>query len=92
MTGTLRTLMFHMYTSALTFFFFFFFFFFQREYNFSKLPWGAAVIFGYNGIVPLILWGVLIWVDDFDISLPQMWCLYGYSMFIFIPAAVRITC
>jgi len=59
------------------------------HYDFAKLPWAAAVVFGYNVIVPLALWGTLTWIDDFDISLVQMFCLYSYSMFIFIPAAVR---
>jgi hypothetical protein len=61
------------------------------SYDFSKLPYGAGVVYGYNTIIPLAWWALLAWFDDFDISFIQMLCLYGYSMFIFIPAAVRAT-
>eukprot|EP01122_Echinamoeba_exundans_P007402 TRINITY_DN2271_c0_g1_i1.p1 TRINITY_DN2271_c0_g1~~TRINITY_DN2271_c0_g1_i1.p1 ORF type:complete len:352 (+),score=86.04 TRINITY_DN2271_c0_g1_i1:150-1205(+) len=57
-------------------------------YDFSKLPYAAGVIYGYNLLIPAGLWGILSWIDDFDISLIQMLCLYGYSMFIFIPSCV----
>lgn len=58
------------------------------NYDFSKLPYAAGVIYGYNLLIPAGLWGILTWIDDFDISLIQMLCLYGYSMFIFIPSCV----
>lgn len=57
-------------------------------YDFNKLPYGAAVILLYVSIIPLIYWGVLAWIDDFGIKLVQMYCLYGYAMFIYIPAGV----
>lgn len=57
-------------------------------YDFNKLPYGALAVFLYALLVPLALWGILAWVDDFELSLIQAYCLYGYAMFPFIPAAL----
>lgn len=57
-------------------------------YDFNKLPYGALAVFLYVLIVPLLLWGILAWIDDFELSLVQAYCLYGYAMFPFIPAAL----
>jgi hypothetical protein len=57
-------------------------------YNFAKLPYGALAVYLYVLLVPLILWGVLAWIDDFELSLPQSFCLYGYAMFPFIIAGL----
>lgn len=57
-------------------------------YDFNKLPYGALAVFLYVLLVPLILWGVLAWIDDFQLTLIQAYCLYGYAMAIFIPAAL----
>lgn len=58
------------------------------SYDFAKLPYGALVVFLYMTIVPLALWGIMAWTDDFGVGLVQLYCLYGYAMSIFIPASI----
>lgn len=57
-------------------------------YNFNKLPFGALAVYLYVLLVPLLLWGALAWIDDYEFSLPQSFCLYGYAMFPFIIAGL----
>lgn len=57
-------------------------------YDFNKLPYGAAVIFIYMIVIPLSYWGVLAWIGEFGVKLIQMYCLYGYAMFIYLIAGV----
>lgn len=59
-------------------------------YDFNKLPYGAAAIFLYMILIPLAYWGVLAWIDSFGVKLVHLYCLYGYAMFIYIPAGVCI--
>ncbi len=54
---------------------------------FVKVSTGAAVIYGYLLVLPLILWIIFKW-RDVPISLMQIWCIYGYSLFVFVPVAV----
>ena len=48
------------------------------------------LFYGYVGIVGLILWGVLKYYKS-NLSLVNVWCLYGYSLTIFLPMAPLCT-
>ncbi|PRP82530.1 hypothetical protein PROFUN_10100 [Planoprotostelium fungivorum] len=56
----------------------------QWNYDATKLGIGAGVIYGYLGLIPLLLWGACKWFK-IELGYLQAVCLYGYSLFIFIP-------
>uniref|UniRef100_A0A6B2L9W2 Protein YIPF n=1 Tax=Arcella intermedia TaxID=1963864 RepID=A0A6B2L9W2_9EUKA len=56
-------------------------------YDFYKLTTGAAVIYGYDFGVPLLFWIYAKWAD-LPVSLIDVLCIYGYSLFIYSPIAV----
>uniref|UniRef100_A0A7S4GC81 Protein YIPF n=1 Tax=Eutreptiella gymnastica TaxID=73025 RepID=A0A7S4GC81_9EUGL len=47
----------------------------------------AGVIFGYQLAVPFVLWLGMKW-KDVPVSLVDTICLYGYSLFVFIPTSL----
>jgi len=56
-------------------------------YNLSLVTVGAATIYGYTLVVPLVLWGVLKYLKV-PISLLETICIYGYSLFVYIPVSI----
>ncbi|KAH7373697.1 hypothetical protein KP509_17G069200 [Ceratopteris richardii] len=56
------------------------------EYDIDKVTWSAGMFYGYSFVVPLVFYYVL---NHFGVTshVVQLWCLYGYSLFIFIPAS-----
>lgn len=53
----------------------------------------ATVIYAYAWLVPLALWGFLVWrntkvMNIVSYSFLEIVCVYGYSLFIYIPTAV----
>eukprot|EP00055_Hartaetosiga_balthica_P013392 m.68671 g.68671 ORF g.68671 m.68671 type:complete len:315 (-) comp8252_c0_seq1:195-1139(-) len=58
------------------------------RYDFGKVSLAASTIYGYITMVPLILFGILYFYKSITASLFDILCLYGYSMSIFIAAAV----
>ncbi|KAJ7518435.1 hypothetical protein O6H91_21G068700 [Diphasiastrum complanatum] len=57
------------------------------HYDINKVTWSASMFYGYIALVPLLLYFLLKYMGVSS-SLVQLWCLYGYSLFIFIPASV----
>jgi len=51
-------------------------------YDFLKIPYGAAVLYGYVTIIPLGLYLFFKWVE-IKISYLEIMCCYGYSLFIY---------
>lgn len=54
----------------------------------------ATAIFSYAWLVPLALWGFLLWrnkkiMNLVSYSFMEIVCVYGYSLSIYIPAVVR---
>lgn len=54
----------------------------------------ATAIFSYAWLVPLALWGFLLWRNNkvmnlVSYSFMETVCVYGYSLAIYIPAVVR---
>ncbi|KAF3606060.1 hypothetical protein DY000_02051414, partial [Brassica cretica] len=57
----------------------------EWNYDINLVTWSAGVFYGYVTIVPLALYVVLKYFSA-PSGLVQLFCLYGYSLFIFIPA------
>lgn len=55
-------------------------------YDINKVTWSASIFYGYTLIVPVAFYFLL---NYFKVTsgIVQLWCLYGYSLFIFIPAS-----
>ncbi|KAL9447350.1 hypothetical protein AB3S75_014920 [Citrus x aurantiifolia] len=55
------------------------------NYDINLVPWSAGLFYGYVTIVPLCLYIILKYFSA-PSGLVQLFCLYGYSLFVFIPA------
>jgi protein YIPF1/2 len=60
----------------------------EWNYDINLVTWSAGLFYGYVTFVPLLLYVILKYFSA-PAGLVQLWCLYGYSLFIFIPASVR---
>ncbi|KAI9683865.1 MAG: hypothetical protein M1829_004199 [Trizodia sp. TS-e1964] len=58
------------------------------EYDFALLSGAAGLIYGYTGIIPIALWGLLKWFGSESANLLECWALYGYANIIWIPVAL----
>ncbi|CAL0300086.1 unnamed protein product [Lupinus luteus] len=57
----------------------------EWNYDINLVTWSAGLFYGYVTIVPLGLYVILKYFSV-PSGLVQLFCLYGYSLFIFIPA------
>ncbi|XP_050381850.1 LOW QUALITY PROTEIN: uncharacterized protein LOC126798830 [Argentina anserina] len=57
----------------------------EWSYDINVVQWSAGLFYGYVTIVPLVLY-VIINVFSAPAGLVHLFCLYGYSLFVFIPA------
>nr|GMC84324.1 protein YIPF1 homolog [Ipomoea batatas] len=57
----------------------------EWDYDINLLTWSAGLFYGYVLIVPLYLYVILKYFSA-PAGIVQLFCLYGYSLFIFIPA------
>jgi protein YIPF1/2 len=57
------------------------------SYDINLVTWSFGLFYGYVLLVPLGLYLILKYFSA-PSGLVQLWCLYGYSLFIFIPATV----
>jgi len=56
-------------------------------YDLYKLTYGSGVIYGYSFGVPLLFWLYIKWID-ISVTLIEILCIYGYSLFVYIPVAL----
>ncbi|KAI3374738.1 hypothetical protein L3Q82_021298 [Scortum barcoo] len=61
--------------------------------EFRKVTIAATTIFSYAWLMPLALWGFLLWRNNkilnlVSYSFMEIVCVYGYSLAIYIPAVV----
>lgn len=61
--------------------------------EFQKVTIAATAIFSYAWLVPLALWGFLLWrgnkiMNLVSYSFMEIVCVYGYSLAIYVPAVV----
>lgn len=59
----------------------------EWNYDINLVTWSAGLFYGYVTVVPLCLYVILKYFSA-PASLVQLFCLYGYSLFVFIPAMV----
>ncbi|EFA77607.1 Yip1 domain-containing protein [Heterostelium album PN500] len=57
------------------------------EANFKTVVYSAIAIYGYALVIPLVLWGIFKWMK-LGLRILDMLCIYGYALFIFIPASI----
>ncbi|XP_076955802.1 uncharacterized protein LOC143630765 [Bidens hawaiensis] len=57
----------------------------EWNYDINLVTWSAGVFYGYVLVVPLCLYVILKYFSA-PSTLVQLFCLYGYSLFVFIPA------
>lgn len=57
------------------------------KYDFLKLTVGTGIIYGFSFGIPFLFWLYFKWAD-LDITLVELLCIYGYSLFIYCPIAV----
>ena len=57
-------------------------------YDVGEVTFSAVLFYGYATIVPLILYSVLRYLRQ-PLALTSLLCLYGYSLFIYVPISVR---
>jgi len=55
--------------------------------NSDQVTFGAAAVYGYITVIPILLWITFRWLAV-SLGLVQIVCIYGYSLFVFIPIAV----
>lgn len=48
----------------------------------------AGLIYGYTGIIPIALWGILKWFGSESANVMECLALYGYANLIWIPVAL----
>ncbi|KAL5723161.1 hypothetical protein ACHQM5_006586 [Ranunculus cassubicifolius] len=56
------------------------------DYDINVITWSAGLFYGYVTVVPLGLYFILKYFSA-PSGLVQLLCLYGYSLFVFIPAS-----
>jgi len=59
----------------------------EWNYDISLMTWSAGLFYGYVILVPVSLYFILKYFSA-PSGLVQLLCLYGYSLFVFIPAMV----
>lgn len=59
----------------------------EWNYDINLVTWSAGLFYGYVAVVPLCLYIILKYFSA-PSGLVQLFCLYGYSLFVFIPALV----
>jgi len=57
----------------------------EWNYDINLVTWSAGLFYGYVAVVPLCLYIILKYFSA-PSGLVQLLCLYGYSLFVFIPA------
>lgn len=58
-------------------------------FDVTYVEWSACAIFGYMLAVPAAFYFLLQYFG-FRTSLVRLWCMWGYSLFIFMPICVSI--
>ncbi|CAL9046309.1 uncharacterized protein LOC135674826 [Musa acuminata AAA Group] len=57
------------------------------EFDVSYVDWAACVVFGYAVAVPAAFYFLLQYFG-LNANLVRLWCMWGYSLFVFIPASL----
>ncbi|CAG0920330.1 unnamed protein product [Notodromas monacha] len=60
------------------------------KYDFHKVSYAATAVFFYVWILPVFLYLAFAWKKSTGITFLEILCLYGYSLFIYIPISVSV--
>ena len=58
-----------------------------REYDFEAVVSVATLVYGFTAAVPALLWFLFRQLEQ-PVKFITLLCLYGYALFIFVPASV----
>ncbi|KAL3869601.1 hypothetical protein ACJMK2_042268, partial [Sinanodonta woodiana] len=62
---------------------------YKWKYDFHKVTYAAAAIFGYWWVLPTAIFGLLWWrKSQTGITFLEILCVYGYSLAIYIPISI----
>eukprot|EP00128_Syssomonas_multiformis_P016947 Colp12_sorted_trinity150504_noHs@8018 len=56
-------------------------------YDFKRVVAGTA-LYAYAVLLPISVWGLLKWLASVNVSILELVCLYGYSLFFYIPVSI----
>lgn len=59
------------------------------NYDVNYVNWAACVIYGYTLAVPAAFYFLLRYFGS-NVSLIRLWCMWGYSLFIFVPSSLLL--
>eukprot|EP01026_Neomeris_dumetosa_P071005 TRINITY_DN7140_c0_g1_i3.p1 TRINITY_DN7140_c0_g1~~TRINITY_DN7140_c0_g1_i3.p1 ORF type:complete len:297 (-),score=35.07 TRINITY_DN7140_c0_g1_i3:394-1284(-) len=59
-----------------------------KKDDLSELSWAVGLFYSYVFIVGLVFWGILKLYGQNDASLASVWCMYGYTMTIWVPVSI----
>ncbi|KAL1809033.1 hypothetical protein ACET3Z_026023 [Daucus carota] len=59
------------------------------SFDVSYVDMGAGLVYGYVLIVPLVFYFLLRYLGS-NVSLVRFWCMWGYSLFVFIPSSLLL--
>ena len=59
------------------------------QYDMKNILTLVSIVYGYVAVAPVVVW-LLFRLVDTPMKLVPVACLFGYSLFVFIPATVRI--
>lgn len=60
---------------------------YKDEWNYQMIVVGAAIIYAYTLLLPLLIWGAFKYMAV-PVKFLEVVCIYGYTLFIFIPVSV----
>ncbi|CAD7695336.1 unnamed protein product [Ostreobium quekettii] len=55
--------------------------------DYNKIPYAACLYYGYVFFLGLVLWATLKCFSS-RMKLTQIWCIYGYSLTVFLPVSI----
>lgn len=58
------------------------------RYDFSKVTLAATTIYTYVNLMPFLVWAFIRWRITTGPTLLEVICIYGYSLFAYIPVAI----
>lgn len=62
----------------------------QWNFDVSYMNWAACVVYGYAVAIPAAFYFLFHYVGTSNPGLVRLWCLWGYSLFIFLPCSLLL--
>lgn len=59
----------------------------RREYNFQSVLTASSLVYGFAFLAPVAIWFIFKQYEA-NLKFVNVFCLYGYSLTIFLPAVV----